>query len=154
MVEHGWKAYGMRMIIFEAHYNKQKEAVHATYVNRKNHSGLMFSMSYRHDFNDQLGTTPIGLFADQDHEALDAFEREWALYAYSALLRDAGRSEEEGAAAAGIRRRLPAEVMELQSDRYGLPIIPPAGCMKGGDLNVLIRSFLTIHYRKSVHVYL
>jgi len=38
MVEHGWKAYGMRMIIFEAHYNKQKEAVHATYVNRKNHA--------------------------------------------------------------------------------------------------------------------
>ena len=30
MAEHGWKTYGMRMIIFEGHFNKQGEAVHST----------------------------------------------------------------------------------------------------------------------------
>jgi hypothetical protein len=30
-----------------------------------------------------------------------------------------------------------------------LPIVPPRKSMKSGDLDVLIRSFLTIHYRLS-----
>jgi hypothetical protein len=30
MAEHSWKMYGMRMVIFEAHYNKHEEAIYAT----------------------------------------------------------------------------------------------------------------------------
>jgi hypothetical protein len=30
MIEHGWKMYGMRMIVFEGHFNKQGDAVYST----------------------------------------------------------------------------------------------------------------------------
>jgi hypothetical protein len=101
----------------------------------------------RHDFNDRVGKQAISSFSVDNEDALETFEKEWAGYAYSALLHDAGRTEAEGAAAAGVPRRLPAAIIELDRDPYGLPIIPPARSMKGGDLDVLIRSFLTIHYR-------
>jgi hypothetical protein len=38
------------------------------------------------------------VFSAQNEEALDSFEKEWAGYALGALLRDAGRTEEEGVA--------------------------------------------------------
>jgi hypothetical protein len=72
---------------------------------------------------------------------------EWAGYALGALLRDAGRTEGEGVAAPGSRKRLPAELIEMDRDSYGLPIIPTQTSMKGANLDQLIRSFLTIHYR-------
>ena len=100
-------------------------------------------MHDRHDFNDRLGTQAISSFSADNEEALEVFEKDWAGYAYSALLHDSGRSEAEGAA---VARRLPAAIIDLNSDPYGLPIIPPARSMRGGDLDLLIRSFLTIHY--------
>lgn len=30
MIEYGWKMYGMRMIVFEGHYNKQGDPVYST----------------------------------------------------------------------------------------------------------------------------
>jgi hypothetical protein len=32
MAEHGWKTYGMRMLILEGHFNQKEELVYATYV--------------------------------------------------------------------------------------------------------------------------
>ena len=106
-------------------------------------------MDNRHDFNDRLGTPAISPFSVDNKDALEEFEKEWAGYAYGGLLRDAGRTEAEGAAKAGVTRRLPAAIIELEQDHYGLPIIPPARSMKAGDLDLLIWSFLTIHYRPS-----
>lgn len=76
---------------------------------------------------------------------MDKFEDDWCGYAYSALLRDAGKGEDDRAAAAGSRRPA-AAIIDLERDEYGLPIVPPRKSMKSGDLDVLIRSFLTIHY--------
>jgi hypothetical protein len=104
-------------------------------------------MDNRHDFNDRLGTPAISPFSVDNEDSLEAFEKDWAGYAYSALLRDAGRTEAEGAASAGVSRRLPAAIIELEHDHHGLPIIPLARSMKGGDLDLLIQSLLTINYR-------
>ncbi|KAF8226471.1 hypothetical protein L208DRAFT_1380175 [Tricholoma matsutake] len=32
MAKHGWKMYGMRMVIFEGHYNKHEEAIYAIHT--------------------------------------------------------------------------------------------------------------------------
>jgi len=91
-----------------------------------------------HDFNDQVGKQAISSFSVDNEDTLETFEKEWAGYAYSALLHDAGRMEAEGAVAVGVPRRLPAAIIELDRDPCGLPIIPPARSMKGGDLDILI----------------
>jgi hypothetical protein len=105
-------------------------------------------MPNRHDINDRIGNPPVRPFSEDHSDTLDKFEDDWCGYAYSALLRDAGKGEDDGAAAAGTRRQA-AAIIELERDEYGLPIVPPRRSMKSGDLDVLIRSFLTIHYRSS-----
>jgi hypothetical protein len=40
---------------------------------------------YSHDFNDQIGTPTILLFTEQNEDALEKFETEWAGYAHGAL---------------------------------------------------------------------
>jgi hypothetical protein len=79
---------------------------------------------------------------------LDKFEDDWCSFAYSALLQDAGKGEDDGAAAAGSRC-LAAAIIDLERDEYGLLIVPPWKSMKSGDLDMLIQSFLTIHFHLS-----
>ena len=36
MIEHGWKMYGMRMIVFKGHFNKQGDALYSMWVSSCN----------------------------------------------------------------------------------------------------------------------
>jgi hypothetical protein len=98
-----------------------------------------------HDYNDQIGTPAVERFEVENSHDLTMFESAWSPYAYAALLRDAGKSEEDGAATAAGKRQS-AAILTLDEDEYGLPIIPAEINMKGAELDLLIRSFLTIHY--------
>jgi ribosomal protein S6 len=55
---------------------------------------------------------------------LNKFENDWCSFAYSALLRDAVKGEDDGVAAVGSRR-LATAITDLERDEYGLMIVPP-----------------------------
>lgn len=103
----------------------------------------------RNDFNSKIGNHPPEPFVDNllEVSTQQRMEAEWANYAHVALCVDAGQ---EPAEPAGAARRAPTALIEFERDVYDLPLLPPLKeYMKTDELNTLIRSFLTIHYRES-----
>jgi len=103
----------------------------------------------RNDFNSKIGKYPPEPFVDNllEVSTQQRMEAEWGSYAHVALCVDAG---EEPGEPAGSARRAPTALIEFERDVYDLPLLSPLKeYMKTDEINVIIRSFLTIHYCES-----
>jgi hypothetical protein len=146
MAEHGWKTFGMRMIILEGHINVKGEPVYATYVLLYMDYKPVVNAGYRYDFNTQLGNPAPGPFIEGhlDPDTQVTLEADWSNYAHAAF-RSSGHGNDNSQAMG--TSRAPTMKVEFERDEYDLPILPQHNAsMKTDEINTLIRSFLGIHY--------
>ena len=103
----------------------------------------------RNDFNPEIGPSTLGRFADTagDSHVMEEFEGLWAGYVLNGLQTDAGLATVVAPRPGNGKNAV--RLLTLPLDEYHLPILPPLKAnINSEDINVLIRSFLVIHYRK------
>lgn len=98
----------------------------------------------RHDFNENLGKVKVQSFAEKFPDAVSDFRDAWIEYMKYCYEIESGEVIESV-----VENRSPTSLIELDQDMDGYPLVPQEA---GNLINMkrILRSFITIHYRKDI----
>ena len=132
---------------------RRKRCIQCMHILPSCHESIFGIIYVRNDFNAEIGDAGLARLVNPagESDVVAQFERVCSKYIFNALHNDAGRGVDDAMPAAQSKHVPPH--LGLALDKYMLPILPQVKeNINTDDINILIRSFLVIHYRKRTSI--
>ena len=137
-----YREMGMRSVVWEFHVNPYGQKLFQLLSPQIIQVNIYLTHFCSHDYNDTIGKVKLQTFGEKFPEAVQDFKGAWMQYMLYCELVEEGEEVQSVA-----QSRMSTTLIHLDRDPKGYPLVPQEG---GNLINMkrIIRSFITIHYRK------
>jgi hypothetical protein len=149
--EKQYKEMGMRSVVWEFHENRAGTKLFQLLSRPKFMANIYLTNLCSHDFNKSLGKGKVMSFEEKFPEAVEDFKQAWVEYMRYCYRVESG--DVESGEVESVTKNRSTTLIDLNRDPKGYPLVPQeVGNL--ANMKSILRSFITIHYRKFLCLFL